>query len=248
MKAAPKRGFPLRVRSTLSQERSYMTPHDKAIALLNQLIQEGEMLSQSDDRGHASVPGQYQEARGWITAARNILLHIFPDKNSPYVEHLDGAIEEGENCAWEYVAGTVGEIRAVLKNLLTDIQAGLLNSIADRTRAETFDRFLDHAREYLAEGRKNEAGVIAGVVFEDTVRRIALKRGIEESGKKLDSLISALASDGAISGVMAKRCRAAAGVRTKATHAQWEEFQPGDVQATVAVTDELVLAKLDGEA
>jgi len=125
---------------------------------------------------------------------------------------------------------------------------GLLNSIADRTRAQTFDSFLDHAREYLASRQKNEAGVIAGVVFEDTVRRIAITHGIDESGKKLDSIISALAADGVISGVTAKRCRAAAGVRTKATHAQWDEFDIGDVQATVAVTDELVLVKLDGEA
>ena len=225
-----------------------MTPNDKAIQRLSQLIEEGESLRQSDDRGHVSDSSQYQHARGWITASRNILLHIFPDGNSPYVKHVDGAIEEGGNCAWEYIAGTVGEIRAVLKNLLTDIQAGLLSSIADRARAETFDHFLDHAREYLANGQKNEAGVIAGVVFEDTVRRIAAKRGIKESGEKLDALISALASDRAISGVMAKRCRAAAGVRTNATHAQWDEFENGDVQATVAVTDELVLARLNGEA
>ena len=225
-----------------------MNPHDRAIQRLRQLIEEGEMLSQSDNTGHVASSAQYQEARGWITAARNILLHIFPDKNSPYMEHVDGAIEDCKNCEWEYVAGTVGVIRALLKNLLTDIQVGLLNSIADRARAETFDHFLDHAREYLANGQRKEAGVIAGVVFEDTVRRIAAKRRIEEHGKKLDSLISALASDGAISGVMAKRCRAAADVRTKATHAQWDEFDTGDVQATVAVTDELVLAKLDGEA
>ncbi len=225
-----------------------MAPHDRAIQRLIQLVDEGEWLSKSDDKGHVSCPAKYHEARGWITAVRNILLHIFPDKNSPYVDHVDGAVEDSENAGWEYVAGTVGEIHAVLKNLLTDVRAGLLNSIADRYRAETFDQFLDHAREYLANGRKNEAGVIAGVVFEDTVRRIALKSGIEESGKKLDYLISALASDGIISGVVAKRCRAAAGVRTKATHAQWDEFETGDVQATVAVTDELVLAKLDGGA
>jgi len=224
-----------------------MTPHDKAIQRLSQLIEEGELLRQDDGRGHVSDSTQYQDARGWITASRNIILHIFPNGKSPYAEHVDGAIEEGENCGWEYVAGTVGEIRSVLKNLLTDLQAGLLNSVADRARAETFDNFLDHAREYLANGQKNEAGVIAGVVFEDTIRRIAVKHNINEAGRKLDSIISALAADGAISGVMAKRCRAAAGVRTKATHAQWDAFGVGDVQATVAITDELVLAKLDGE-
>jgi len=224
-----------------------MTSHDRAIQRLSQLIEEGDSLRQGDDSGHASDSTQFQEARGWITASRNIVLHIFPDKKSPYAEHVGSVIRDGEQIGWEYITGMVGEIRAVLKHLLTDIQAGLLNSIADHARAETFDNFLDHAREYLANGHKNEAGVIVGVVFEDTIRRVATKRSIDEQGRNLDSMISALAADGAISGVMAKRCRAAAAVRTKATHAQWHEFDAGDVQATVAVTDELVLAKLDGE-
>jgi len=225
-----------------------MTPYDRVIQRLSQLIEQGDVLRQSDERGHVSNATKYQDARGWITASRNIVLHIFPNGDSPYAQHVNSAIENGESCDWEYVPGTVGEIRAVLKNLLTDLEAGLLNSIADRTRAEAFDNFLDHAREYLANGQKNEAGVIAGVVFEDTVRRIAIKHSIDESGKKLDSIITTLAADGALSGVMAKRCRAAAGVRTKATHAQWDEFDIGDVQATVAVTDELVLAKLNAES
>lgn len=46
--------------------------------------------------------------------------------------------------------------------------AGLLASVTDRARAEVFDNFLDHAQAHFGDGHKNEAGVIAGVVFEDT--------------------------------------------------------------------------------
>ena len=35
-----------------------------------------------------------------------------------------------------------------------------------------FDDFLDHGEAYLKAGRKDPAGVIAGVVLEDTIRRI----------------------------------------------------------------------------
>jgi len=44
--------------------------------------------------------------------------------------------------------------------------------LGNKIRAETFDDFLDHAVFYAKKGRKMEAGVIAGVVFEDTIRRI----------------------------------------------------------------------------
>ncbi len=142
------------------------------------------------------------------------------------------------------IHAAVGELAAVLQSLLTDADAGLLASVADRARAETFDDFLDHAEAYAKDNRKSESGVIAGVVFEDTLRRICTKLGIAEKGVKLDALISELAARGELSAVKAKRARAAADVRTKATHAQWSEFEVSDVQATISFTRELI-ASLD---
>lgn len=133
-----------------------------------------------------------------------------------------------------------------MANLVIDLEKGLLVSIADQTRAEVFDDFLDHARFYLIENQKDQAGVISGVVFEDTLRRIARNKGIEEAGEQLDQIISALAREGVLTGAMAKRARAAAHVRTQATHAQWDEFGLGDVEATISLTDELILRSLDG--
>lgn len=139
----------------------------------------------------------------------------------------------------------VGELASVLKALMHDMNSGLLTSLADRARAETFDDFLDHADAYLKHKRKNHAGVIAGVVFEDTVRRICRKNMLEEKGKRIDYLISILSSKGVISGIQAKRARAAAHIRTKATHAQWDEFEFEDARATIQFTRELIVSKLD---
>ncbi|MBI5007078.1 MAG: hypothetical protein HZB95_08115 [Nitrosomonadales bacterium] len=134
----------------------------------------------------------------------------------------------------------------MLAIMLRDIDAGLLTSIADRARAETFDDFLEHGRAYLKEQKKQEAGVICGVVFEDTVRRICRKNEIVETGVQLDSLIGALTKIEVITGTKAKRARVAAHVRTKATHAQWDEFDISDVAATVDITQELITTQLEG--
>jgi hypothetical protein len=107
-------------------------------------------------------------------------------------------------------------------------------------RAEVFDDFLDHAKHYHREGKKNEAGTIAGVVFEDTIRRLCDKQSITQKGTPLDRLISELSSKGLLTSTKAKRARTAAHVRTKATHAQWDEFELGDVDETIRVTTELV--------
>jgi predicted nucleic acid-binding protein len=142
------------------------------------------------------------------------------------------------------IHNAVREVSLVLINLLRDADAGMLAAVADQARAEAFDDFLDHAAQYLKSARKQEAGVIAGVVFEDAVRRISRKLLIPEKGEKLDALISALASRGEITAVKAKRARVAADVRTKATHAQWDEYEVEDVRATIEFTRELIEAKL----
>ncbi len=87
--------------------------------------------------------------------------------------------------------------------------------------------------------------MIAGVVFEDTLRRICRNEGIAEKGKKLDSLIDELVKSSTLTQVKAKRARVAAHIRTKATHAQWDDFELEDVNTTIDFTEELIIKHLE---
>lgn len=209
---------------------------------ITQLVTDGQRLSSGDEHGQAFDDQQLQECSAWVTATHNAIYLIVENPNSPYRQKVDRIASEDHG--WQ-INAAVGELTAVVRNLLADAEAGLLSSVADRARAETFDEFLDHSASYMADGRKNEAGVIAGVVFEDTLRRICRKENMDEKGIKLDALISELATRGELSAVKAKRARAAAHVRTKASHAQWDEFELEDVRATIAFTRELIVSKLD---
>jgi hypothetical protein len=119
-----------------------------------------------------------------------------------------------------------------------------LTTVENHAIAVTFDDFLDHGVEYLKHGRKDEAAVIAGIVFEDTIRRICRVLAISEKGVPLDTLISELAKQGVITALEAKRARAAAGLRTSAAHARWEEIKLGDVAPAIELTKELIGAHL----
>jgi hypothetical protein len=211
-------------------------------ARISQLLDESVALAQGNDNGQCVDEEQHQRCSAWITAAHNAVHIAISDPSAPYRQKVDkvAASERG----W-VIHTAVGELAAVLRSLLVDANAGLLASVADRARAEVFDDFLDHAAAYIGQGRKNESGTIAGVVFEDTVRRICRKHSIVESGQQLDQLISALATRGELTAVKAKFARAAAAVRTKATHAQWAEFELPDVQKTIEFTRELITSKLD---
>lgn len=219
-----------------------MTIEEAVAKRLQGLVGEAGSLRQGNEDGQAYDDIQLQQCAGWLASALNIVQILCPNESNAFRKRAEEIA--ARKSGW-LVVGDVGEFMALLQNLARDIDAGLLTSIADRARAETFDEFLEHGRAYLKEQRKQEAGVICGVVFEDTVRRICRKHEIEEVGTPLDSLIGSLTKIEILTGAKAKRARVASHVRTKATHAQWDEFDLSDVSATIDITQELISVQLD---
>jgi hypothetical protein len=186
--------------------------------------------------------GQHKsEYDGWITEALNIIEVAVPKPNNAYRRSIDKLVERG------FLIQNVRSIGQILSALLQDIDAGLLGDLGNQIRAETFDDFLDHAEFYQKEGRKQEAGVIAGVVFEDTVRQICRdKCGITDKDQKLEDLINTLKGRGVITGQQSKQAKVGSHVRTKATHAQWDEFDLEGVAATIQITKIFLREHLGG--
>ena len=65
---------------------------------------------------------------------------------------------------------------ALLSRPLDEIEGGLLTTIENHAIALTVDDFLVHGAEFPKRGKKDEAAVIAGIVFEDTIRPSAASR------------------------------------------------------------------------
>lgn len=218
-----------------------MSIEDSIQARIRQLITESSILAVGDENDHCVGSTKMVACSAWLTTAQNAVHLAVPNVAAPYRMKADRIARADVDYV---VHNAVEELAAVLKALLVDAEAGLLVSVADQARAETFDDFLDHANNYLDRSCKNEAGVIAGVVFEDSLRKICRKLTIVDKDQQLDALISELASRNEFTAVQAKRARVCAHVRTKATHAQWAEFDSSDVRATIAFTRELIESKL----
>jgi hypothetical protein len=172
--------------------------------------------------------------QGWIASASNVLAILCPDPLSAYRQQA-ALVAIGAK-PWN----EVGSLARILEALLSDIDAGMVQRMVDVARSEVFEGLLHQAEYWLKGGRVKPAGVLAGVIFEDTIRRECEHVGILQKDVDLDALISALRKRERLNDVEAQRARAAAAVRTKATHAQWDEFQHGDVVATIALTQELI--------
>jgi predicted nucleic acid-binding protein len=132
--------------------------------------------------------------------------------------------------------------------LLQDIDAGLLTTLENSVRGETLDNFLEHAEWYLTKSRPKEAGVISGVVFEDTIRRIHRDKVGDDKGQKLEEIINTLTKKGVITGEQSKQAKVGSHVRTKATHAQWDEFILQGVMSTIQITKTFLREHLSGSS
>lgn len=187
-------------------------------------------LAVTSPMGLARDAQHYSQCSGWITEALNITELAVPMPSNAYRRQIE---KVGGSGSYPLRVGSMAEI---LRALLRDINAGLIATLSNTIRAETFSGFLDHATAYWKESRPREAGVIAGVVFEDTVRRICRDKGVIEKDEKLEGLINALAKQGTITAQQSKQAKVASHVRTKATHAQWEEFDLQGVSDTIQIT------------
>ena len=117
---------------------------------------------------------------------------------------------------------------------------GLLKKIEYIVVATAFDDFLDHAETFHKANMAREAGVLAAVVLEDVIKRIAEKNGVSPSGQSLEPLVDVLVKAQVFTPVKAKRIKAYVGVRNPALHAEWDKFDIRDAGDLITGTRDLI--------
>lgn len=198
------------------------------------------------NRGFAITWPEQDMAAGWLTSAINCVELLTP-LGSPYQNAARNAKASFDTAhiipttKSARMRDAVGALRSVLTSLLADIRAGLITRLESRIAGETFTDFLSQA-EWMAGRNEITSGVLAGVVFEDAIRRIGRDNDITHD--KVDHIISDLVKAGVITEAKAKSARAAAHVRTKATHAEWAAYDIADVKNAIATTRDLIDAHL----
>ncbi len=218
-----------------------MVLEEKIRNKFDELITSSATLKIGDKHGQILNAQHRQNCKAWLASAQNLAHLVLGSSSNPYKTTIDEICSRDRGYC---IHDSVGEVAVILMSLISDIDNGLISSIENQARATVFEDFLDHAKEYAKRNLSKESGVISGVVFEDTLRTICRNHDVEEKGRKLDELISVLSKTGIFSQLKAKQARVAAHVRTKATHAQWDEFDLSGVNETIAITEELISSNL----
>ncbi len=203
-----------------------------------------DLLRYSERKASTKTP-YLIEAETWLTAIDHAVPLICRGVSDSYltrVELINSRLRSEHLALYD----AVHAMTLLLEKIQADFNEGLLISLVNTAQAETLDNHLDQAEDYLGRRQKEGAGVLATVVFEDTVRRIARNQNITDQGMRLDDLFTALDKAGVFSKITSKECRAASGVRNHALHAQWDDFTLDQVSMVTQLTRRLLAEHLGG--
>jgi hypothetical protein len=134
----------------------------------------------------------------------------------------------------------------VLQSLSADLKAGYLRSVEELIHGELFGDFLEMAQHLVDQGYKDAAAVIAGSALEAHLRQLAKRFGVTVESvtakgtepKKADVVNAELVKAGGYSGLDQKNVTAWLGLRNKAAHGQYAEYQRDQVALMIdAVRD-----------
>jgi hypothetical protein len=201
-----------------------------------ELIQEGRQWAGRV----ASSNGYYVDnaAFGWLTSAANLVETVTQGRGT-YAAQAQELLKH-EHLRIGVPTQCVVKMGAILTTLQTDWAKGLVREIEYLISAENFDAFLDHAEKFHKGGQERESGVLASIVFEDAIRKLAKKHGMNPNAE-VELLIDEIAKTNAMTPVMARRLKGGpAALRNKALHAKWKEFNIKDVGEAIRTTRELL--------
>jgi hypothetical protein len=215
-----------------------------------ELISEGqEHVRNHFDRGKTL---DTRLAHGWTVAALNLIHLVTRGRGAYYDQAIKTAeLDLGVDLSGKpftpvmVTASRAIRMHGVLLNAFKDWQAGLLRQFEFIVSAENFDQFLRQAERYHKSGKHIEAGVLVSAVFEDALKKVAQRNGINPSGMTSQEIIDRLRDGDFITPVHARRLEGAAALRNKAMHAEWTEFDLRDVGSVLRTVDELIQQHLD---
>lgn len=215
------------------------------IAKFKVLITEGNVYtsSQTHSEEYYFEPKDTQKLQRWMSSSVNIV-SLVTSPSSHFFTECNKIISD-ENIGSTIPIHVIQRLLGLIEGLHEDLESGLLNKLEFMFTASTFDEFLDHAEKFHKSGKKTESSVLASVVFEDTIRKIAKKNNINEKGITLEPIIDALSSADVFTSVKARKVKSHGALRNKALHSQWDDFDLRDVGGLISGTRELIEYHLD---
>jgi hypothetical protein len=181
-------------------------------------------------------------------AALNIFAALY-GSNSPQVKSIESTRKEIRESDWsepDKIRALVATVQGLLRTVATDIREGRVRDLQAEARGEILADFLVAARAAMENGHKEVAAVLACGALEDTLKKMALAKGLDVYDSDMSQVVNALKRTSLVKGPQGSLIKVFVNLRNKAFHAQWEEIDKADVKAAISFTEGLLLQHFGG--
>lgn len=151
---------------------------------MEELIEEGKRIATLE---RPSSVGPYIQdddkiqVHEWLTKTRNILETVF-GRQSPQYRDFEAVLPDHGIRLVEH-SHDIYPIVGVLQGALNDLKHGYLLGREFFIVGEVFDSILEQSKQFLKTDNKDIAAILARIVLEDALKRLARTEGIDDSFK-----------------------------------------------------------------
>ena len=161
------------------------------------------------------------------TEAISLLASVYGQGN-PHYQRIIHFYNEGHLHALEQTEG-------LLLGTKSNLQSGLLDDLRSKVLIDIKTDFLETAKALLDEGQKDPAAVLACIVLEDSLKRLAQKSNLKEAQEKeMNMTAGLLFKAGIIEKSTNQSIQNFKNLRNAALHAQWQQVSGESVGLLLA--------------
>lgn len=132
-------------------------------------------------------------------------------------------------------------LKAILQNLKVEIEYGLLTSLENRAAGEIYGDMISMSRQLFDENQKEASVILACGALEDSMKKIALKNGLDVYESDLSQVVNSLKGAGLLKGTQAGLIQSFVKLRNKAFHAQFDKIEMPEILSLISFIQQFLL-------
>lgn len=133
----------------------------------------------------------------------------------------------------------------ILSTLRSDIDNGFISSIQNQAAGEIYGNFTSLAKSLVHEGHKDPAAVLACGALEDSMKKFAMKNGLNVYEQELSGVVNALKAAGLLKGAQSGVVQSFVKLRNKIFHAQFDKVELPEIMSLISFVETFILQNFD---
>lgn len=193
-------------------------------------------LEKPSEYGGSSIQGEAR-LKAWLVKVKNIVEMTFGQDSPHHRQMLETTSQHIE------YAFQVEAIEGLLIGALDDLEGGFLIGQEFLVAGEVFDSVLEEAKHLNQSGHKDPAAVLARVVLEGTLKRIARSEGVNDN-QKASKINDELRKLGRYPQPQWRLVQAWLDIGNAAAHGKFDEYNNEDIQRLVEDIERFLASEL----